>query len=99
MKNLLKNHKLARTIIDLSWGEFFRQLAYKAALYGCELIKVPTFYPSSQTCSHCGYKNPLTKDLSVRSWECPKYGSHLDRDENAAKNILAKAFEIRQEPK
>ena len=53
VKDLLKNHKLARAIIDVSWGEFFRQLAYKSALYGCDLIKVPTFYPSSQTCSHC----------------------------------------------
>lgn len=96
VKNLLKNHKLARAIIDVSWGEFFRQLAYKSALYGCDLIKVPTFYPSSQTCSHCGYRNPITKDLSVRSWDCPKCGAHHDRDENAAKNILAKALEIRQ---
>lgn len=96
VKNLLKNHKLARAIIDVSWGEFFRQLAYKSALYGCDLIKVPTFYPSSQTCSCCGYRNPLTKNLNVREWHCPKCGAHHDRDENAAKNILAKALEIRQ---
>ena len=96
MKNLLKkNHKLARSISDVSWGEFFRQLSYKAILYGCDLIKVPTFYPSSQTCSQCGSKNPLTKDLKVRSWKCPKCGALHDRDENAAKNILAKALEIK----
>ena len=95
VKNLMKNHKLARAISDVSWSEFFRQLAYKAVLYGSDLIKVPTFYPSSQTCNHCGYKNPLTKDLNVRNWDCPKCGSHLDRDENAAKNILAKALEIK----
>ena len=96
VKNLLKNHKLARAIIDVSWGEFFRQVAYKAALYGCDLIKVPTFYPSSQTCNHCGYRNPLTKNLNVREWHCPKCGAHHNRDENAAKNILTKALEIRQ---
>ena len=95
VKNLLKNHKLARAISDVSWGEFFRQLSYKSILYGCDLIKVPTFYPSSQTCSQCGSKNPLTKDLKVRSWKCPKCGALHDRDENAAKNILAKALEIK----
>jgi putative transposase len=80
IKNLLKNHKLAKAISDVSWGEFFRQLSYKAIWYGCDLIKVPTFYPSSQTCSNCGFKNPLTKKLSVRSWRCPKCGKYHDRD-------------------
>ena len=96
VKNLLKNHKLARAISDVSWGEFFRHLSYKAILYGCDLIKVPTFYPSSQTCSQCGNKNPLTKDLKVRRWKCPKCGALHDRDENAAKNILTKALEIKR---
>lgn len=95
IKNLLKNHKLAKAISDVSWGEFFRQLSYKAVLYGCDLIKVPTFYPSSQTCSNCGFKNPLTKKLSVRSWRCPQCGKYHDRDTNAAKNILQKALELK----
>ncbi|WP_270838080.1 zinc ribbon domain-containing protein, partial [Mitsuokella multacida] len=56
-------------------------------------LKVDTFYPSSQTCSVCGYQNPLTKDLSVREWDCPACGTHHDRDVNAAKNILRKALE------
>jgi putative transposase len=93
IKGLLKNHKLAKSISDVSWCEFFRQLAYKAELHGGELLKVDTFYPSSQTCSACGYQNPLTKDLSVREWDCPKCGTHHDRDVNAAKNILHKALE------
>ena len=86
---------LARAIADVSWGEFFRQLQYKAFLYGCEVLKVPTFYPSSQTCCTCGYKNPLTKDLSVRRWRCPICGTAHDRDQNAAINILHKAFALK----
>jgi putative transposase len=95
VKNLMKNHKLAKAISDVSWGEFFRQLNYKAILYGCDLIKVPTFYPSSQTCSNCGFQNPITKNLNVRSWFCPKCGTFHDRDINAAVNILQKALEIK----
>ena len=94
VKNLMKNRRLAKAISDVSWGEFFRQLAYKSVLHGCDLIKVPTFFPSSQTCSQCGFKNPITKNLSVRKWICPKCGVHHDRDINAAKNILRKALEI-----
>lgn len=95
VKNLLKNHTLAKSISDVSWSEFFRQLSYKSVLYGCDLIKIPTFYPSSQTCSCCGFKNPVTKNLSVRNWRCPKCGTFHDRDINAAKNILQKALEIK----
>ena len=95
VQGMLKNHKLARAIADVSWGEFFRQLQYKAFLYGCEVIKVPTFYPSSQTCCTCGYKNSLTKDLSVRHWTCPVCGTAHDRDQNAAINILRKALEMK----
>ena len=93
VKNMLKNHKLAKAISDVSWSEFFRQLAYKAERYGAEVLKVPTFYPSSQTCHVCGYQNPEVKDLSVREWTCPNCGEpHMDRDTNAARNILAKAL-------
>ena len=93
VKGMLRNHRLAKSISDASWSEFFRQLTYKAELHGGELLKVDTFYPSSQTCSACGYQNQLTKKLSVREWDCPKCGTHHDRDVNAAKNILHKAFE------
>lgn len=91
IRGLLKNHKLARAISDVSWGEFFRQLRYKAEFYGSKILRVPTTYPSSQTCSECGYKNPLVKDLKVREWVCPKCGAQHDRDLNAAINILIKA--------
>lgn len=92
VKNMMKNHKLAKAIADVSWSEFFRMLEYKAPLYGSEVIRIPTFYPSSQTCHNCGYQNPITKDLSVREWDCPECGYHCDRDVNAAKNILAVAL-------
>lgn len=72
---MMKNHKLVRAMAYVSWGEFFRQLQYKAILHGCDVIKVPTFYPSSQMCCTCGYKNSLTKNLSVRRWTCPLCGS------------------------
>lgn len=92
VKNMMKNHKLAKAIADVSWSEFFRMLEYKATLYGSKVIRIPTFYPSSQTCHECGYQNPITKDLSVREWDCPKCGHHCDRDVNAAQNILAVAL-------
>ena len=93
VKNMINNHRLAKAIADVSWSEFFRMLEYKADLHGGKVLKVETFYPSSQTCSNCGYQNPETKNLAVREWTCPNCGAEHNRDENAAKNILRKALE------
>lgn len=88
VSGMVKNHNLAKAISDCSWSEFVRMLQYKAEWYGRIISKIDRFYPSSQTCNCCGCVNPITKDLSVREWTCPKCGVTHDRDVNAAKNIL-----------
>jgi len=88
VKNMVKNHTLARAISDAGWSEFVRQLNYKATWYGRELIQIDRFYPSSKRCSHCGYVLDHL-DLSTRQWRCPECDTQHDRDLNAARNILA----------
>lgn len=94
VKNMMRNHKLAQSISSVSWSKFFDMLSYKATWYGNDIIKIPTMYPSSQLCSCCGYKNPLVKNLEIRTWECPKCHTKHNRDINASVNILNKGLQI-----
>ncbi|WP_163329104.1 IS200/IS605 family element RNA-guided endonuclease TnpB [Desulfurobacterium thermolithotrophum] len=91
VKGMVKNLRLAKYITDASWRKFLWFLEYKAKLYGRELIKVDTFFPSSKLCSRCGYKNKELK-LSDREWICPKCGTKHDRDVNATLNLLKEGF-------
>jgi putative transposase len=88
VKGMLKNHCLAKAISDVGWGEFTRQLEYKAKWYGRTITKIDRWYPSSKTCSDCGHILE-TLTLDVREWVCPCCGTWHDRDINAAQNILA----------
>ena len=87
VKGMVKNHHLAKAVSDASWGTFVTMLEYKAKWYGKELVKIGRFYPSSKTCHHCGH---VKEDLSLedRYYTCPNCGELIDRDLNAAKNIL-----------
>ncbi|KLO67103.1 transposase [Enterococcus cecorum] len=93
VKGMLRNHKLARSISDVSWSSFVAKLQYKADWYGREIIKVDMWFPSSQICSGCGHKDGK-KPLDIREWTCPICHTHHDRDINASINILTEGLRI-----
>ena len=93
VKGMLRNHKLARSISDVSWSSFVAKLQYKADWYGREIIKVDQWFPSSQICSECGHKDGK-KSLDIREWTCPICHTHHDRDINASINILIEGLRI-----
>jgi len=93
VKHMLQNHSLAKSISDVGWGEFVRQLEYKARWYGRLLVKIEKWYPSSKRCFDCGHILE-TLSLDMRAWTCPACGTHHDRDINAARNILAAGLAV-----
>jgi putative transposase len=93
VKNMVRNRRLAKAISDCGWGTFRAMLEYKAARYGRRVITVDRWYPSSKTCSACGYVLP-TLGLKARMWQCPSCGTRHDRDINAAENILAAGLAV-----
>lgn len=92
-KNLMKNHKLAKALGDVSWSEFVRMLEYKANWYEKQVSKISRWFPSSQLCSDCVF-NSGKKPLSVRDWTCENCGTHHDRDVNASINILNEGLRL-----
>lgn len=90
-KGMLRNHKLAKSISDVSWSSFVSKLEYKATWYGKTIVKVSRWFPSSQICSDCGHHDGK-KSLKIRDWTCPNCHANHDRDINASKNILAEGL-------
>ncbi len=93
VKNMVQNHSLAKSISDVGWGEFVRQLEYKAEWYGRTLVKIDKWYPSSKRCFDCGHILD-SLSLDTRVWTCPECHVTHDRDHNAAKNVLAAGLAV-----
>ena len=94
-KGMLRNHKLAKSISDVSWSSFVTKLQYKADWYGREIIKIDHWFASSQICSKCGHKDGK-KPLEIREWTCSVCHTHHDRDINASINILTEGLRLKQ---
>lgn len=95
IKGLMKNK--GKSYQDVAQSEFITMLKYKAEWYGKTIVQISRWFPSSQLCSECGFKNPALKDTSIREYDCPECGTHHDRDINAAINILREGLRILEE--
>jgi len=95
VKGMMRNHSLAKAIADVGWSMFTSMLTYKCQRQGKFFVKVDRFYPSSKTCSECGYRRKEL-GLGIRAWSCEGCGVCHDRDENAACNIAKEAMRMLQ---
>ncbi len=96
VKDMFKDKKKAfnKSLSDACISTLRSLIEWKCKIKGKIYYKINTYYPSSQICSHCGYKNSKLKDLSIREYDCPKCGSHNDRDINASLNILLEGLKL-----
>ncbi len=97
IKNMYQNHNIAKSLTNTPLGHLIRILKYKSEWQNKKLIQVDRYYPSSQICSKCGYKNEKVKDLTIRKWECPRCNTKHDRDYNASENILFEGIKLYME--
>jgi len=93
VRNMVRNHSLARAISDAAWGDLRGMLEYKCDWYGRDLIVIDRWYPSSKTCSACGHM-AAKLPLHVREWDCGACGTRHDRDVNAAVNVKAAGLAV-----
>ena len=94
VKNMYQTHSIAKSLTNTPLAEIKRVLEYKCKWQNKKLLTINRYYPSSQVCSVCGYKNSKLKDLAIRNWECPECGSLHDRDINASENIMFEGLKM-----
>ena len=97
IKGMMKGSKNAKNYQDIAWSTFVSKLQWKGEKYGCHVVKIDRFFPSSQTCSCCGYKNKEVQIRHLERWTCPQCGANHQRDENAAINIAAESYKVLRE--
>lgn len=97
IQGMMKGSKNAKNYQDISWSTFVTKLQWKGEKNGCHVIKIDRFFPSSQTCNCCGFKNKEVQTKHLEKWTCPKCGKEHQRDENAAINIAVESYKVLRE--
>lgn len=97
IKGMMKGSRNAKNYQDIAWSTFVSKLQWKGEKNGCHVVKIDRWFPSSQTCSCCGFKNKEVQVKHLERWVCPECGTEHQRDENAAKNIAAESYRVLRE--